>query len=85
MLEKSSSVDVLNPSIVHKRKVSEDKSNSQQATPRGMRDISHFHDKRMRRSFSHNNVQDHEDAVTLMGFLSSVRQAAASGASSSKS
>ena len=44
----------------------------------------HFHDKRMRRSFSYNNVQDHEDAVTLMGFLSSVRQAAASSSASSK-
>ncbi len=45
---------------------------------------SRFHDKRIRRSFSYNNVQDHEDAVTLMGFLSSVRQAAASSTSSSK-
>jgi len=45
---------------------------------------SRFNDKRMRRSFSYNNVQDHEDAATLMGFLSSVRQAAASSASSSK-
>ena len=44
----------------------------------------HFHDKRMKRSFSYNNVQDHEDAVTLMGFLSSVRQAAASSSASSK-
>lgn len=47
-------------------------------------EISCFREKRMRKSFSHNNIQDHEDAATLMGFLSSVRQAAASSASISK-
>mmetsp|Transcript_9930 Transcript_9930/g.12584 ORF Transcript_9930/g.12584 Transcript_9930/m.12584 type:complete len:663 (+) Transcript_9930:298-2286(+) len=42
-------------------------------------------EKRMRKSFSHNNIQDHEAAVTLVGFLSSVRQAAAaSGVTPSK-
>jgi hypothetical protein len=46
--------------------------------------FSPFLDKRMKRSLSHNNVQDHEDAATLMGFLSSVRQFAASSASTSK-
>ena len=47
--------------------------------------LSRLHDKRMRRSFSHNNVQDHEDAASFIGFLSSVREAAASnGPSSSK-
>lgn len=46
--------------------------------------LSRLHDKRMRRSFSHNNVQDHEDAASFIGFLSSVREAAASNGPSSK-
>lgn len=70
-----------------KRKVSEEthnfgkgSSSMLQSHKKERGDNSHhsqFVDKRMRRSFSHNNIQDHEDAVTLMGFLSSVRQAAA--------
>jgi len=46
-----------------------------------------FYDKRMKRSYSHNhlqNIQDHEDAATLMGFLSSVHQAASKSASMNK-
>lgn len=42
---------------------------------------SNFYDKRIRRSFSHNNIQDHEDAGAFLGFLSSVHQAAASSSS----